>query len=249
MQTLEIGDATIHHGDSLRLLKELHGPFAAVITDPPYCSGGATLAERQRDPVTKYVQTGTKISRPTFVGDGRDARSWCHWCALWLSLCLDVLEPDGYVLMFTDWRQLPLATDAFQFAGANWRGIVPWDKTEWSRAPHTGYFRIQAEYVVWGTKGRCRKAPGRGPFPGAYRVPHVRKDKHHITGKPVALMEKLVACVEPGAAVLDPFMGSGTTGVACLNTGRKFVGMEATQANFEIAERRLRECRATGGST
>jgi hypothetical protein len=58
-------------------------------------------------------------------------------------------------MCFTDWRQLPMLTDVLQAGGFVWRGVMPWDKTESSRAPHTGYFRHQCEYVVWGPRWRA----------------------------------------------------------------------------------------------
>lgn len=60
----------------------------------------------------------------------------------------------------------------------------------------------------------------------------------HPTQKPVALMEKL-ARKTTGGAVLDPFMGSGTTGVACMNLGRKFIGIEIEPKYFDIACERI----------
>ncbi|MCZ5321894.1 hypothetical protein O5699_04105 [Escherichia coli] len=69
-------------------------------------------------------------------------------------------------MVFSDWRQLPALTDAFQAGGVLWRGLVVWDKTQASRAPHTGYFRHQAEYVVWGSNGKSRQMPARWPVPG-----------------------------------------------------------------------------------
>jgi DNA modification methylase len=68
------------------------------------------------------------------------------------------------------------------------------------------------------------------------------KDNTHETVKPQTLMRWLVGLVSfPGEAVLDPFMGSGTTGLACLQTGRRFVGVELDPAYHEIARRRLAE--------
>lgn len=65
----------------------------------------------------------------------------------------------------------------------------------------------------------------------------------HPTQKPVALMRWCLdkAKVPPGATVLDPFMGSGTTGVACVQTGRNFIGIEIDPEYFAIAERRIAE--------
>ncbi len=62
----------------------------------------------------------------------------------------------------------------------------------------------------------------------------------HPTAKPVALMEYLIRTyTNPGDTVLDNCMGSGTTGVACVNTGRKFIGMEMDVKYFEIAQQRI----------
>ena len=205
----------------------------AIITDPPYSTGGLTRSDRAPNPHSKYTQTGSDRSRLEFSGDNRDGRSWAYWCNLWLSECLRIVKPSGYVLMFTDWRQLPTASDAIQAAGWVWRGIISWDKTEGARAPHTGYFRHQCEYLVWGTRGVSKK--NSGPWPGAFRFPVLQRDKHHLTGKPTELLRRLVRVAPPGGLVLDPFMGSGTTGVACALEGRRFIGAEIDPGYFEIA--------------
>mgnify|MGYP000656015511 CR=1 FL=1 len=63
---------------------------------------------------------------------------------------------------------------------------------------------------------------------------------YHPTQKPARLMERLIAIVsDEGDVVLDSFMGSGTTGVACLNTGRRFIGMELAEEYFEVAKERV----------
>ena len=68
------------------------------------------------------------------------------------------------------------------------------------------------------------------------------KDKLHPTQKPVALMEYLIKTyTQEGDVVLDNCMGSGTTGVACVNTGRSFIGMELDEKYFEIAKKRIAE--------
>ena len=71
-------------------------------------------------------------------------------------------------------------------------------------------------------------------------------DRSHPTQKPVALMEWAMAKarIPIGATVLDPFMGSGTTGVACVRTGRRFIGIELDPGYFAIAQRRIAEAQA-----
>ena len=67
-------------------------------------------------------------------------------------------------------------------------------------------------------------------------------DKQHPTQKPLALIKELIlSCTLEGDTVLDPFMGSGTTGVACVQTGRNFIGIEIDPAYFAIAEKRIAE--------
>lgn len=66
--------------------------------------------------------------------------------------------------------------------------------------------------------------------------------KIHPTQKPVALMEWCIEkCTQPGDTILDPFMGSGTTGVAAMHTGRNFIGIEMDAGYFAIAEERIRK--------
>lgn len=74
-----------------------------------------------------------------------------------------------------------------------------------------------------------------------------RKDHHHPTQKPVALMEYLIKTyTNEGETVLDNCMGSGTTGVACANTGRKFIGIEMDEGYFKIAQERIENAKKNG---
>lgn len=211
----------------------------AIITDPPYSSGGFSRDDKGKDPDAKYTQGSSQGRYPTFSGDSRDQRSYLAWSALWIAEAVRVLKPGGYFMAFTDWRQLPVMTDAVQAGGVFWRGVIAWDKGRGSRAPHKGYFRHQCEYVIWGTKGAAVQLEHDGPFDGCIQATVKRDDKHHLTGKPTALMKELVRPVLPGGLVLDPFAGSGTTGVAALLTGRRFIGIEREAAYVAIARARL----------
>ncbi|AGI10263.1 site-specific DNA-methyltransferase [Xanthomonas citri pv. citri] len=226
-------------GDALTILPTLEAnSFDALITDPPYASGGLTAAARAKPPSQKYVQGGGAQLHADFVGDERDQRSHLKWMHLWLSECARVLKDGAPVLLFTDWRQLPLTTDALQIAGFTWRGITVWDKTEGVR-PQLGRFRNQAEYIVWGSKGNMpldRRAP---VLPGVIRESVRKADKHHLTGKPTELMRQLVRICEAGGRVLDPFAGSGTTLVAAQLEGFEAVGIEMTDQYTAVTRDRL----------
>jgi len=212
----------------------------AVITDPPYSSGGFSRDDKMACPDAKYTRSGpAQGKRPSFGGDNRDQRSYLVWSTLWITEAMRVLRPSGYFMAFTDWRQLPVMTDAIQAGGVFWRGVTVWDKGAGARAPHKGYFRHQCEYVLWGTKGSVIKCEHDGPFSGCIKATVLQSDKHHITGKPTAVMRELVRPVPPGGVILDPFAGSGTTGVAALLTGRRFIGIEREASYVEISRARL----------
>lgn len=237
-------------GEGLGVLQRIaDGSVAAVVTDPPYSSGGFTRGDRMASTSNKYVLTGTQIVRPEFAGDNRDQRGYLKWCIAWLDECLRITRPGGSLLVFTDWRQLPTTTDAVQAGGWVWRGIVPWDKGDATR-PRRGGFRSQAEYVVWATAGAARTdvdecLPGFLHVvddvvePGWIHAPVTQADKHHITGKPTDLMRILSHVTLPGELILDPFAGSGTTGVGALLEGRRFLGIEKTEHYAEVARARL----------
>jgi site-specific DNA-methyltransferase (adenine-specific) len=244
----------VTQGEALALLREV--PDASVdmvLTDPPYSSGGFTRGDRTADPRAKYVMStspdrdesadGAHVS---FTGDNRDQLGWTYWCALWLDQCRRVLKPGGYLLMFCDWRQQPMATVAMQSGGLLWRGTLAWDKGEGARAPHSAYFRHQCEYVVWGTAGPLPiGGTGHGgPYAGCYRAPVKRDDKHHMTGKPTALLRELVKPCPVGGLILDPFAGSGTTLVGAYLEGRHAVGFELSPENVRISNERLAAARA-----
>jgi len=216
----------------------------AVITDPPYSSGGFSRDDKLCDPDAKYSKGDAMGRFPSFGCDSRDQRSYFSWCALWIAECVRVLKPGGYFLTFTDWRQLPVMADAVQAGGVFWRGIVAWDKGRGSRAPHKGYFRHQCEYVLWGTKGAAVQLTHDGPFYGCQQVTVRQADKFHLTGKPTALMKELARPVVPGGLILDPFAGSGSTGVGALLMGRRFIGIEREAAYVAIARERLADAEA-----
>lgn len=229
----------IRQGDALELLLHVpDGEVEGVITDPPYSSGGAFRGDRTPTTGTKYVQSGQVTQRADFMGDNRDQRAYGYWCALWLSQCLRVSKPGSPICVFADWRQLSTTIDAVQAGGWVWRGIVPWNKTEGVR-PQMGRFRAQCEYVVWGSNGPMPQREEVGVLPGFFQCSPGSEEREHIATKPIAVMEQIVRIVPPGGLVLDPFAGSGSTGLAALKTGRRFLGFELSIEWAESARRRL----------
>ncbi|EAT8527797.1 site-specific DNA-methyltransferase [Salmonella enterica] len=248
MKSRTIGNATLYCGNALEILPHIKPRCVdALITDPPYSSGATHKAGRTTgNSNLKYIESGA--SYEGFDGESMDARSWSFWSSLWMCRANRTVAHGGYVMVFSDWRQLPAMTDIIQSSGFVWRGITAWDKGRSSRAPHTGYFRHQCEYIIWGSNGTLSKRPG-GPFEGCIFARVIPSQKLHPTAKPESLMSELVKPVRPGGLILDPFMGSGTTGVAALNAGCRFIGIESSDHYFDVACRRLEGVIRSKGQT
>lgn len=107
--------------------------------------------------------------------------------------------------------------------------------------------RIAEGEYAWHKRGTKPRA-FRHLWSGAYRASESGELSVHPTQKPVALMQWCLdsAKLEAGATVLDPFMGSGTTGIACIRTGRRFIGIEKDPVHFETARSRIERELAQG---
>jgi site-specific DNA-methyltransferase (adenine-specific) len=182
-------DAKIHHGDCLTTLIGLpDASVDAVITDPPYNSGGRTNAARAAlSARAKYVSGDARHDLPDFGGDNRDQRAYTYWLTLVLADCHRVTVSGGTALVFTDWRQLPATSDALQAGGWTWRGIVTWHKP--IARPQRNGFRRECEYVLWGSKGEPYRHPQPVYLPGMISASQPRgTGRRHITQKPVGLL-------------------------------------------------------------
>lgn len=225
----------IIQGDALKVLSGFApGTFDAVITDPPYASGGRTQAEKNKSTAKKYSNMGDHAP-PPFDGDAKDQRSWTRWAAEWLYDTRKICKPGAPVCMFIDWRQLPAATDALQWAGWIWRGTAVWDKG--NSRPQKGRFRQQAEYIVWGSNGDMPISRPVPCLPGVFKYGNPQ-NRIHLTEKPLQLMRDIVKVTEPGGHILDPFAGSGTTVLASVLEGYSATGIEVTDTYAALA----REC-------
>ena len=213
--------------------------FDAVITDPPYASGAATQSGVAASTATKYTSTKRgDCPFPDFEGDAMDKRSWANLMTRVLTLAREHTHKGGVIVLFADWRQVPVATDVMQWAGWIWRGIAPWDKG--NCRPQKGRFRQQAEFVIWGSNGALPVDRPVPCLPGVFTYSNVTgRDRIHQTQKPLALMRELVRICLPGGRILDPFAGSGTTLEAASLEGFHATGIELSKPIYATARKRL----------
>lgn len=228
-------------GHALDVLERMarESMYDAVITDPPYASGAATQSGVAASTSTKYTNKKRgDCPFPDFEGDAMDKRSWANLMTRVLTLAREHTHKGGVIVLFADWRQVPIATDVLQWSGWIWRGIAPWDKG--NSRPQKGRFRQQAEFVIWGSNGALpinRPVPC---LPGVFSFPNVvGTERVHQTQKPLALMRELVRICIPGGRILDPFAGSGTTLEAAKLEGFSATGIELSKPIYATARKRL----------
>lgn len=147
-----------------------------------------------------------------------------------------VLTHGGSLLLFCDWRQVVNVAPAIESTGLRWQADVTWDKA--SAGLGVG-FRGQTERILHFVKGVGRFY--QTDTGNLIRCTRTRpQEREHPTEKPIELLEKLIRVVAPpDGLVVDPFCGSGTTGIAALRLGCRFLGFDREPAYVDLTTRRL----------
>jgi site-specific DNA-methyltransferase (adenine-specific) len=237
----EDGSVTLYRGDCLQILPELEaGSVDLLWTDPPYGhknADGDFLSRRH-----EIMADGNGTVQQAIANDDHDGmrrvvdgmlreavrildRDCCCCCCC--CCCGGGPKPTFA------WVANRMDSDGLSFFHS-----VIWDK----RNPGVGWmYRRQHEMVMVAHRrgGKLLWAEGAKSQPNIISLSKPRND-NHPNEKPVALVERFILNhTNEGHMVLDPFMGSGTTGVACVKTGRKFIGIELDTGYFEIAKGRI----------
>jgi site-specific DNA-methyltransferase (adenine-specific) len=217
-----IGNATLYCGDCREILPTLP-KVDAVVTDPPY---GISYVSARR------------THGPTEMLANDDA------APLWsVPMMADRLSDGGALYLATRYDVAAQWNEAVIASGLAMKTPIFWDKTNHTSGDLEGDYGGQIEIFIFAHKGRHRLRKRQG------NLWHFPRDAAgaHPTPKPVGLMERMIAAsTDGGAAILDPFMGSGTTGVACMNLGRKFIGIEIERKYFDIACERIDQAQRQG---
>lgn len=223
------------HGDALRVLSEIPSESVdMLLTDPPYSSGGMVRGDRMKSTTSKYVSTGVADAGVEFTGDNRDQRGFLAWCSLWLAEARRVCKPHAWAIVFSDWRQMPVTTDAVQAGGFVWKGVITWHKP--AHRSIQGAVSYACEFGVVGCNGPVDIS---GPQILGFHSESAPTDRVHQTQKPAGLIRHCLGLARPGSVILDPFAGSGTTGAVAVAMGHQFIGVELSDHYFDVASDRL----------
>jgi len=240
----EDASVTIYHGDCVEIMRAMKGvELDAIITDPPYCSGGSLEAQKN---------TGGQGHRSERLDSGEvewfSADNMTTGGLVWLirSVLVEsrrLLKPNRSAFVFSDWRMIPFLAPALESSGLRYRNMIVWDKG--SAGLGMG-FKPAHEIILEYTNGATEYAAKTGQNVIRSKRVHT-SERDHACQKPVEVIAKLleVATVD-GGTILDPFMGSGTMLLAAKQLGRKAIGIELNEAHCESAAKRCQQEMALG---
>lgn len=231
-EKIVIGNAELWHGDCLQILPTL-AKVDAVVTDPPFEAEAHTLQRRKLGD-TALGGREVLVEALPFAAITSDTR---------LTICKQITEVcGGWALYFCQAEAVAAWRDAAELGGQKYKRAMVWIKPDGmpqfsGDRPGMGYESIVAAWCGTG-KSKWNGGGRHGVF--TFNKNDCVGPAPHPTTKPAPLMVELVSLfTNAGALVLDPFMGSGTTGVACANLGRSFIGIEIDRKYFDIACERI----------
>ena len=223
-----IGDATLYLGDCRDILPGLVG-VAHVVSDPPYEDELHAAWGR-----IKRTDGRTMIQSLGFAGVNATRSEVAR-------LCVELSK--GWAILFTLAEGVRAWRDDIQAAGGKWDTTCFWIKPDASPRFNGQGAARGAECFVTAWCGPGHRRWNAGGKRGVYtHCVNTGRQGEHPTEKPLPLMMEIISdFTRPGEAVCDPFMGSGTTGVACANLGRPFIGIEQDARWFDLSCRRIEE--------
>lgn len=203
----------------------------AIITDPPYN-------------VSRDYQLG-------FSNMGRSGMDYGEWDydfdqKKWIREVSDLIKPGGTIIIFNDWKNLGDISKQLEKCEFTVKDIIRWEKRNPMPRNVERRYVNDCEFAVWGVKNGAKWTFNK-PEEVGYLKPVIitgivpgGKKRLHPTQKHIEVMEQLIKIhTNEGDTILDPFLGSGTTAVACEKNNRNIIGSEIDQKYYDITMRRL----------
>ena len=227
----------IYNDDAYTKINELISAGTIVnhiITDPPY-----NISKNNNFSTMKKPRTGVDFGlwdRGKF-----DLFSW-------IPLYTKLLDKNGSIIIFCSYRFLSYIADVLEGEESNCevKDILIWQKSNPMPRNINRRYVQDMEFAIWAVKKNSKwvfnKTVSKPYLRSLYTAPVVNGAEKvgHPTQKSLSVMKEIISIhTNENQLVLDPFMGSGTTGVACKELNRKFIGIEKDNNYFEMAKRRL----------
>ena len=222
----------LYHGDALDVLATIEpGTVDHAVTDPPY-----------------ILHAGSSHTKGSKTGGWADMMNASLWFSAWYRLTAATLRHAGSLWTFGNWRSLPVMMRAAIDADLATASCVVWDK-DWIGPAGPQQLRSQHEILlVLAREGFTQPDRSQGDV---LRIKaNSSKPTGHPAEKPVRLLRRIVELTgaKPGDLILDPFAGSGSTGVAAREAGCRALLIEAEERWCEVAAKRLDQGVLFGGA-
>lgn len=219
-------------GDCLEVMKDIpSNSIDLVVTDCPYrivqggCTKGAYNNKNNKNDIANMK------SGKLFDNNDIEFKEW-------LPDLYRVLKKGTHCYIMINARNLKELQQEAEKVGFIYQNLLVWKK---NNATPNRYYLNSCEFILMLRKGKARNINNMGTK-NILEIPNIIGDKKHPTEKPIELMKVLIEnSSNNNDNVLDPFMGSGSTGVACKELNRNFIGIEIDETYFNIAKKRIEE--------
>ena len=227
----------IFNADCMDVLKTLESESVdLIVTDPPYkiVGGGCTNIPRKDEPSGIFNRRAAWTQKNAKTGKLFDNNDIAF--STWLPEVYRVLKPNTHCYIMISPRNLCALQTCAERVGFQFQNILIWSK---NNSTPNRYYLNSYEMILMLRKGKAKNINNMGTK-NVLTIKNIIGNKQHPTEKPVELMRIFIEnSSNEGDVVLDPFMGVGSTGVACMSLNRDFIGIEIDESFFNVAKANL----------
>lgn len=225
----------IYNEDFINIIKEINNnSINLIITDPPY----------------KVVSRGSVgsgvIQRPKGVLTRNDGKLFNHTnikISDWMPELYRILKEETHCYIFTNVLNLKEMLLESEKVGFKLHNILVWEK---NNCTPSQFYMKNCEYILLLRKGKAKWINDIGGSKTVHKYNNIIGNKKHPTEKPVELLEFYINnSSNEGDLIFDPFMGSGSTAIACINSGRNYLGFEIDEGYYQLAIERVKNHKTT----
>lgn len=240
-------DFTLLQGECIRLMREFDFKFDMIFADPPYFLSNGGISVQSGKVVCVDKGDWDKGGTPEHIDLFNEE---------WIAECREHLTENGTIWISGTYHNIFSVANKLTQLGFKILNVITWAKTNPPPNISCRYFTYSTEFIIW-----ARKWPKKPHYfnydlmkllnenkqmTDVWRLPAIarweKSQGKHPTQKPLALLVRIIlASTQHGAWILDPFSGSGTTGIAASLTGRRYLGIEKEKEYLDMSIRRRME--------
>ncbi len=233
---------TLYQGDCMQVIEQLpDNSIDAIFADPPYFLSNGGISVQSGKQVCVDKGEWDKGGTPEYIYE---------FNRRWLSLCRPKLKENGTIWISGTHHNIHVVMRCLQELGYKVLNTITWQKTDPPPNLSCKYFNFSTELIIWARKHEkkthkfnyetMKQLNGGTQMTDVWRIPAVgrweKEQGKHPTQKTLRLLYRIIlASTNKGDTILDPFSGSGTTGIAAKLLGRKYIGIEQEKSFIDLS--------------